>query len=50
MRFDDRFLEEIKSRVRLSDVIGLAHRPPVAYVPEDPDPVGDDLAPAEEIA
>ena len=22
MRFDDRFLEEIKSRVRLSDVIG----------------------------
>lgn len=32
---------------RLADVIGLAHRPPEAYVPEDPDPVGD-LAPAEE--
>jgi hypothetical protein len=35
---------------RLSDVIGLAHRPPEAYVPEDPDPVGDELAPTEEIA
>ena len=33
---------------RLSDVIGLAHRPPEAYVPEDPDPVGDDLVPSEE--
>jgi dihydroorotate dehydrogenase (NAD+) catalytic subunit len=32
---------------RLADVVGLAHRPPEAYVPEDPDPVGD-LAPAEE--
>jgi dihydroorotate dehydrogenase (NAD+) catalytic subunit len=30
---------------RLADVIGLAHRPPVSYVPEDPDPVGDELAP-----
>jgi dihydroorotate dehydrogenase (NAD+) catalytic subunit len=35
---------------RLADVVGLAHRPPVAYVPEDPDPVGDELAPSEEIA
>ena len=35
---------------RLADVIGYAHRPPEAYVPEDPDPVGDELAPAEEIA
>ncbi len=32
---------------RLADVIGLAHRPPEADAPEDPDPVGD-LAPAEE--
>ena len=30
---------------RLSDVIGLAHRPPEAYVPEDPDPVGDEPVP-----
>jgi len=36
-----------RGTARLSDVIGLAHRPPEAYVPEDPDPVGD-LAPAEE--
>jgi dihydroorotate dehydrogenase (NAD+) catalytic subunit len=28
---------------RLQDAIGLAHRPAEAYVPEDPDPVGDDL-------
>jgi dihydroorotate dehydrogenase (NAD+) catalytic subunit len=28
---------------RLSDAVGLAHRPPVAYVPEEPDPVGDEL-------
>jgi dihydroorotate dehydrogenase (NAD+) catalytic subunit len=27
---------------RLEDAIGLAHRPPEIYVPEDPDPVGDD--------
>lgn len=27
---------------RLSDVIGRAHRPPVASVPERPDPVGDE--------
>ncbi len=26
---------------RLSDAVGLAHRPPVERVPEDPDPVGD---------
>jgi dihydroorotate dehydrogenase (NAD+) catalytic subunit len=28
---------------RLADVIGLAHRPPVTVVPEDPDPRGDEL-------
>jgi dihydroorotate dehydrogenase (NAD+) catalytic subunit len=28
---------------RLSDAVGLAHRPPALVVPEDPDPVGDDL-------
>jgi dihydroorotate dehydrogenase (NAD+) catalytic subunit len=27
---------------RFEDAIGLAHRPPEAYVPEDPDPVGDE--------
>jgi dihydroorotate dehydrogenase (NAD+) catalytic subunit len=27
---------------RLEDAIGLAHRPPEIYVPEEPDPVGDD--------
>lgn len=27
---------------RFTDAIGLAHRPPEAYVPEDADPVGDD--------
>jgi dihydroorotate dehydrogenase (NAD+) catalytic subunit len=26
----------------LEEAIGLAHRPPKAYVPEEPDPVGDD--------
>jgi dihydroorotate dehydrogenase (NAD+) catalytic subunit len=26
---------------RVADAVGLAHRPPVAYLPEDPDPVGD---------
>ncbi len=26
---------------RFEDAIGLAHQPPVLYVPEDPDPVGD---------
>ena len=35
---------------RLSDVVGLAHRPPVAHVPEGADPLGDDLVPTEEIA
>jgi dihydroorotate dehydrogenase (NAD+) catalytic subunit len=29
---------------RLSDAVGLAHRPPEAYIPEDADPVGDTLA------
>jgi dihydroorotate dehydrogenase (NAD+) catalytic subunit len=28
---------------RLADAVGRAHRPPRAYVPEDPDPVGDRL-------
>ena len=28
---------------RLSDAVGYAHRPPEAYVPEDADPVGDQL-------
>ena len=27
---------------RLADVVGLAHRPPVLVVPEDPDPPGDE--------
>jgi len=27
---------------RLEDAVGLAHRPPVTYVPEEPDPVGDE--------
>ena len=27
---------------RLEDAVGLAHRPPEIYIPEDPDPVGDD--------
>jgi dihydroorotate dehydrogenase (NAD+) catalytic subunit len=26
---------------RVADAVGLAHRPPAAYLPEDPDPVGD---------
>ena len=28
---------------RLADAIGLAHRPPALSVPEEPDPVGDEL-------
>ena len=28
----------------VTDAIGLAHKPPQSYLPEDPDPVGDDLA------
>ena len=32
---------------RLQDAIGLAHRPAEAYVPEDPDPVGDDVLTAD---
>jgi dihydroorotate dehydrogenase (NAD+) catalytic subunit len=32
---------------RAADAVGLAHRPPQAYVPEDPDPVGADLLPEE---
>jgi dihydroorotate dehydrogenase (NAD+) catalytic subunit len=34
---------------RFADAVGLAHRPPESYVPEDPDPVGDRL-PEEENA
>ena len=42
-----RVLEELEQALaqrgfaRLVDAVGLAHRPPVARVPEDPDPVGD---------
>jgi dihydroorotate dehydrogenase (NAD+) catalytic subunit len=28
---------------RLADAVGMAHRPPAASLPEDPDPVGDEL-------
>jgi len=28
---------------RLADVVGLAHRPPAPSVPEEPDPLGDEL-------
>ena len=35
---------------RPADVVGLAHRPPEAYVPEDPDPPGDASAPAPAVA
>ena len=27
---------------RFEDAVGLAHRPPAAYVPDEPDPVGDE--------
>jgi dihydroorotate dehydrogenase (NAD+) catalytic subunit len=37
-----RALEE-RGIERLRDVVGLAHRPPRTVVPEEPDPVGDDL-------
>ncbi|HET6816849.1 MAG TPA: dihydroorotate dehydrogenase [Mycobacteriales bacterium] len=30
---------------RLRDVVGLAHRPPVLSIPEDPDPAGDEPTP-----
>ncbi len=30
---------------RLSDVVGLAHRPPRTFMPEEPDPVGDVMVP-----
>ncbi len=32
---------------RLEDVIGVAHRPPVLKVPQDPDPLGDELTAQE---
>ena len=35
---------------RLSDVVGLAHRPPEPRVAQAPDPVGDDLVPAPDLA
>ena len=35
---------------RLSDVVGLAHRPPEPRVPEAPDPVGDELVPPPIVA
>ena len=28
---------------RLADAVGMAHRPPAPSVPEEPDPVGDEL-------
>jgi dihydroorotate dehydrogenase (NAD+) catalytic subunit len=31
---------------RLADAVGVAHRPPVVSVPEDPDPPGDEPPPA----
>ncbi|MCY7364893.1 MAG: dihydroorotate dehydrogenase [Frankiaceae bacterium] len=43
-----RILDELEQALaergieRLSDAVGLAHRPPVERVPEDPDPVGDE--------
>src|SRR3954469_14084822 len=33
---------------RVSDVIGLAHRPPAPHVPEGPDPEGDEVVPEAE--
>ena len=30
---------------RFSDAVGLAHQPPVVHLPEEPDPVGDELPP-----
>ncbi|MGB8652484.1 MAG: hypothetical protein WCD35_17690, partial [Mycobacteriales bacterium] len=30
---------------RFEDAIGVAHKPPVLYVPEEPDPVGDEPPP-----
>ena len=33
---------------RFSDAVGLAQQAPVAAVPQSPDPVGDDAAPAPE--
>ncbi|MCW2678785.1 MAG: dihydroorotate oxidase catalytic subunit [Frankiales bacterium] len=34
---------EQRGIARLADAVGLAHRPPETYVPERPDPVGDEL-------
>ncbi len=31
---------------RFEEAVGLAHRPPVSHVPEDPDPIGDTPPPA----
>jgi dihydroorotate dehydrogenase (NAD+) catalytic subunit len=30
---------------RLEDAVGYGHRPPETYIPEEPDPVGDELLP-----
>jgi len=35
---------------KLSDAVGLAHRPPEPFVPERPDPVGDEPVPSYEDA
>jgi dihydroorotate dehydrogenase (NAD+) catalytic subunit len=40
----DRALAE-RGIERLTDAVGLAHRPPALVVPEDPDPPGDEPAP-----
>jgi dihydroorotate dehydrogenase (NAD+) catalytic subunit len=34
---------------RFEDAIGYAHKPPQAYVPEEPDPVGDDEPPTPRV-
>ena len=38
---------EQRGIARLSDAVGLAHRPPEPYVPERPDPVGDEPVPTD---
>ena len=47
-----RVLDELRAALaergieRLRDAVGLAHRPPLARLPEHPDPVGDTAGPA----
>ncbi len=45
MRVLDELHQALQDRgfARFSDAVGLAHRPPEAWVPESPDPVGDDV-------